>query len=177
MLFIRPRKGFTIVELVVVLAIIFLLTSVALMGADAFRKKSRDTERRAELQQLALALRLYKDSYGTYPAAGCGAAAGTWASPGPGVQSWYLSCDTYIPGLVPSFMPELPTDPNEMRSDGGYLYRTNAAGTEYKVISNGTVETGSVDAGEPMARCPSSCIQAYCSGNTYAVYSPGAACW
>jgi prepilin-type N-terminal cleavage/methylation domain-containing protein len=179
MIFMRVReRGYTLAEIIVVIAVIAVLATIVWGAADAYRKKARDTERRSELKQIELALRMYKDSYGRYPASGCG--AGTlYASPGPGNTNWYVSCDQYITGLVPSIMNALPTDPKESVMNQGYMYRTNVAGTEYKVMSHGSVESRVITAGEVMARCPASCLASNpsCTQRTYAVYSPGAACW
>lgn len=178
MIFMRVwERGFTTAEIIVVIGIIALLATAAYGGVNSVRKKAHDTERRTELKQLEVALRVYKDSYGRYPATGCGGQVGVWVSPGPGTATWYVSCDDYISGLTPSIMNTLPIDPNETRVDGGYMYRTNAAGTEYKVIAHGTVESGVINKGEEMARCPASCSQTFCSQSSYAVYSPGASCW
>lgn len=180
MIFMRIReRGYTLVEIVIVIGIVAVLATIIWGAADAYRKKARDTERRSELKQIELALRMYKDSYGRYPAEGCGA-TGLWASPGPGTATWYVSCDDYIPGLTPSIMNTLPSDPNETNANSGYMYRVSPDGMNYKVLAHNTVESKVINIGEPMARCPSTCsitTYTYCTQRSYAVYSPGAACW
>lgn len=171
------NRGYSLVEIMVAVAIVAILATVSFRAVDEYRKSARDKERIAELKQLQIALRMYKDSYGRYPAAGCSIAAGTWVSPGPGTATWYASCDAYISSLTPTFMNVLPTDPNETKTNSGYMYRTDATGSEYKIIAHDVVETRVVNAGDTMARCPSSCTQAYCSQRSYAIYSEGAACW
>jgi prepilin-type N-terminal cleavage/methylation domain-containing protein len=172
----RKNTGFTIVEILVACAVIGILAAVTYGALGEARKKARDKERITELKQLEVALRLYKDSYGRYPDRGCGATTG-WTGPGPGSASWYVECTQYISGLVPSIMNELPTDPDESKVDSGYIYQTDASGSNYKVLAHDTVESGTVSAGGEMARCPASCSQSHCTQASYAVYSPGAACW
>lgn len=173
------NRGFTFVEVLVACAVLAILATVAYGALGQMREKARDAERIAELQQVAVALRLYKDQYGRYPERGCSTVnpSAPWASPGPGVQSWYAQCDDYIPGLVPQFLHELPRDPmSENNSDQGFLYRTNSTGSEYKLLVSPT-EGAVLNPGDPYARCPSTCSNSYCTQATYAVYSSGGACW
>lgn len=61
------RAGFTLVELLVVIAIIGLLGSIVLVSLNSARTKARDARRKADLNQLSLALELYYDSHNGYP--------------------------------------------------------------------------------------------------------------
>jgi type II secretion system protein G len=62
------RAGFTLIELLVVIAIIGILSSVVLASLNSARKKGRDARRVADIKQLQLALELYYDANGAYPA-------------------------------------------------------------------------------------------------------------
>lgn len=62
------RRGFTLIELLVVIAIIGILSSVVLASLNSARKKGRDARRIADIKQLQLALELYYDANGSYPA-------------------------------------------------------------------------------------------------------------
>jgi prepilin-type N-terminal cleavage/methylation domain-containing protein len=64
----QGRKGFTLIEILIVVAIIGLLTSVALVGLGAFRERGRDTRRIADLRETQNALELYYTKYQRYPA-------------------------------------------------------------------------------------------------------------
>ncbi|MDO8552393.1 MAG: type II secretion system protein [bacterium] len=63
------QKGFTLIELLVVIAIIGILSSVVLSSLNTARAKGRDARRISDVKQLQLALELYYDSTGSYPAA------------------------------------------------------------------------------------------------------------
>lgn len=169
------KKGFSLVEILVVIAVIGLLTSIIFFSIQKVRAVARDNQRIANLEQMKLALRLYKDKYGRYPNT---CADSKWNGPGPGTATWYEQCSIYAINLAPNFIPTLPQDPiSENDPDNGFLYTVNTAGSEYKLLVHATVETNIVYKGEPYARCPASCSESHCSQNTYAIYSPGAACW
>jgi prepilin-type N-terminal cleavage/methylation domain-containing protein len=63
------KRGFTLIELLVVIAIIGILASIVLASLDSARKKGRDARRIADLKEVQLALELYYDANGQYPAA------------------------------------------------------------------------------------------------------------
>ena len=62
------KRGFTLIELLVVIAIIGILSSIVLASLNSARKKGRDARRVADVKQLQLALELYYDANGAYPA-------------------------------------------------------------------------------------------------------------
>ena len=62
-----PQKGFTLLELLVVVAIIGFLVSIVMPALDDARKKARDTVRISDMTQVQTALQLYYNTYGRYP--------------------------------------------------------------------------------------------------------------
>lgn len=60
-------KGFTIMELLVVLAIIAILTAIILVPLSDSRVKGRDTARKTQLQEVLKAMELYYSDNGFYP--------------------------------------------------------------------------------------------------------------
>ncbi len=61
--------GFTLVELLVVVAIIGILSSIVLASLNGARQKGRDAKRIADVKQMQLALELYYDANSSYPSA------------------------------------------------------------------------------------------------------------
>src|SRR3989338_886658 len=66
----HTNKGFTLVELLVVVAIIGLLAGIAVVSVNSVRVKARDARRLADAKQLQNALELYNNTKGgVYPMA------------------------------------------------------------------------------------------------------------
>ncbi len=63
----KSRSGFTLIEMLVVVAIIGLLSSIILVGLGDVRKDARDTRRIADIRQLQNALEIYYSSNQSYP--------------------------------------------------------------------------------------------------------------
>lgn len=173
------KKGFTLIELMVVITIIALLSAALFVNFNDARMLSRDKARMTSLKEVQLSLELYKAQYGNYPASGCSVGTSNFAGPGTASASGLSTCAIYIAGLVPDFITTLPTDPKfENDANRGFYYRSN--GTSYKLMIHNTVETSFVTAyGDEFARCPSAggACGATVSSSTYAVYSAGAEDW
>lgn len=109
------QKGFTLIELMIVITVIAILSAVALFAFTRVQKQSRDARRKAEMKTLQTALVAYNADNGTYPAtigllcptgpSGCTGAAGSVAyvnsiptapSGGPAPVAY-----TYTAGAVP----------------------------------------------------------------------------
>lgn len=106
----RNSAGFTILELLVVISIIGLLSSVLLTSVSSARSKARDVRRIADMRQFMTALELYYESNGQYPASG-GASSpnGDWSNSND--ASW----NTLQTAMAP-YIARLPHDPKESSS-------------------------------------------------------------
>lgn len=143
----RPRAGgFTLVELLVVIAIIGALVGLLLPAVQSARESSRRNACANNLKQQGLALHSYHDARKTFPSAGYGtdvlAARGTW------VAQSYFGYSQWV-GLLP-FM-EL----NELFSLLDLNIADQNVGLDYppnlRVYQRATL---------PVLRCPSSRLSA-----------------
>jgi type II secretion system protein G len=63
----KSFKAFTLIELLIVIAVIGILVAVILPNLIGMRERARDTVKKNDLAQLGKALRLYYNDYGFYP--------------------------------------------------------------------------------------------------------------
>lgn len=184
----RSRSGFTLIEILVVIAIIGIILSILTVNFNEARKKSRDKARQSDLKSLQLAIETYKaQNNGLYPPSGCSPANNdndnnVWVTPGPVSASGFRSCPEYVKGLVPDYIAALPSDPSmENDTDKGFMYRTDNARTYYKVMVNRSVETDLITSfDDEFSRCPyvtTACPSVAANANIYSVYSVGAEDW
>ncbi len=66
-IFKNKKRGFTIIEILVVIFIIAILSSLAIISFDTVRKNNRDSKRLADISELKLALENYRLFEGGYP--------------------------------------------------------------------------------------------------------------
>jgi len=130
------RTAFTLVELLVVVAIIGLLSTVAAVSLNTTRVNARNAQRKANLIQISKALELYYSVNNGYPST-----SGVWQ----GNCSVYLGLpDSGAGAWIPNFtayMAQLPHDPNTGKvnpSSAAAGCRTNPNVSCYVYVSNGT---------------------------------------
>lgn len=61
------KKGFTLVELLVSVAIIVTLTALGLTAMQGARSSARDSRRKSDLEEIRSALEMYRTDEGVYP--------------------------------------------------------------------------------------------------------------
>lgn len=76
------RRGFTLIEMLIVIAIIGILSSIVLVGLGPVQRRGRDARRQSDLHGAQTALELYYNKCGHYPGgSNCEAASGEdWAA-------------------------------------------------------------------------------------------------
>ena len=99
----QNNRGFTLVELLVVIFIIGVLASIVLVGGGTQLAKARDAEKVTDIQELTLVLEMYYKSCRQYPADlilsannGCSGtvALGTFTRSLPGTNVTYATSTT-----------------------------------------------------------------------------------
>ncbi len=142
------QRGFTMVELLVVISIIGLLATIIFANFSQGKMQARDKVRKAELKEIQLALELYKAQERNYP--------------------------TALADLAPDYLPEVPRDPGgdvySYRSDGN-SYKVWTDDVEAIQISSFSDEFARC----PSAG--GNCLTLESIQNVYAVYSVGAETW
>jgi len=140
-----PRKGFTLIEIMVVVGIIGLLTAVVAISLSRQRSTSRNARRTADLKNTQTVLDLYANENGDkYPTSTISNNAysgdpSAFRANRPGGADGALGA--YIPSLVPTYMRSLPVDPlynPATEQYKGYLYWSN--GTDYAFLAHGSPE-------------------------------------
>lgn len=61
------KRGFTLLEVLVVIAIIAIIVAFAVTNFVGARQRARDVRKKSELQQMKSALRLYYNDFNIYP--------------------------------------------------------------------------------------------------------------
>jgi len=149
------QKGFTIVELLIVIVVIGILAAITIVAYNGIQDRSKFTRARSDFNAMQKGLEMYKANYGGYP-----------LTPSDGWIWSHNSPTGYIPGIVSEFANTLPTIAD---GSGMYLYRS-IGGAEYKIIKH---KSGGIVAGE-WDQVPASMKDQYIANkDRYGVWSPG----
>ena len=126
-------KGFSVLELMIVVTIIGILASVAVQKWREYQSKTRDNIRKLALVQVSKALEVYYMKHRSYPST----SSAWWGESSLRGSRPYSGDTAYIPGLAPKYINELPRDPlmdDLTCADCGYWYISDGVG--YKFASH-----------------------------------------
>ncbi len=121
-----PTHGFTLIEILIVVAIIAILASVVLVGLGPTQQQGRDARRISDLREVQTALELYYNKNGTYPS------ASTWSA---------------MTGALTGASIGVSQIPNDPSSGQTYYYQSAADNSSYVIgakleSANNSVFTG-----------------------------------
>ena len=133
----KSKKGFTLVELLAVIAIMAILSTIVVVQINGSKERARDNQRKADLLKIATALEFYRTDNKAYP-------SNLSTEPNTVLNSGLKDA------LVPTYLPSMPTDPKNPVStkyDEQYQYVSSATGankstsfTLYAVLEKPTAE-------------------------------------
>ena len=75
----NKQKGFTIVELLIVIVVIAILAAISIVAYGNVTTKSRDSQTAADAQSIAKAIHAYNQENNTWPSTGANLSAGNQA--------------------------------------------------------------------------------------------------
>lgn len=125
------RKGFTLIEILIVVAIIAILASIVLVGLGPTQQSGRDARRLSDLHEIQNGLELYYNSCGYYPGTAVSAPCAAYAASdgyygsGPTDTKSVEYIMTHFSALGINQVPDDPT------SGHHYLYAVIPGGTSY----------------------------------------------
>ena len=120
-MFLKGKRGFTLIEILVVVSIVGLLSSVFIVGLGGFRARGRDARRLADIKQMQNGLELYYTGNSSYPA----------------VASWE-ELETALAG--PGAGLGITKIPNDPQSAAGKTYEYAASDDGQSYVLKATLE-------------------------------------
>jgi prepilin-type N-terminal cleavage/methylation domain-containing protein len=156
----RRAKGFTIVELLIVIVVIAILAAIVIVAYTGIQDKAKFAQKRTDIENLQKLVEMYYSENGSYPV----------------TVGWnYQRRDgnNFIPGIVPQYagtIPQVTDGPTGSPTNNTYIYTSN--GTNYKLMR---LYQSSIPSGE-WAQVPASMHDGNVAyTDRWGVWSPGGA--
>src|SRR3989344_1861551 len=121
------NRGFTLMEIIIVIGILGLLLTVGLASYQGSQRAARDSRRKVDLEIIAQALEIYKSDNGRYPGEiGCDSSRGSCGGCPCRGSTWAGRITT---ALEPNYIRDLPVDQRN-NSTNYYSYEPVCSATQ-----------------------------------------------
>ncbi|MDP3953749.1 MAG: type II secretion system protein [bacterium] len=127
-MFQKSSKGFTLIEMLIVIAVISILAGIVLVGITGFQSSARDTKRIGDLRSIQNSLELYYTRCGFYPQNT--GTANTPCTGGTAIASWDHLADAFVRVGIITAAVKLP---NDSLSGKDYFYGVDGQGFNYVI--------------------------------------------
>ena len=124
----KKQQAFTLVELIIAMAIIAILTGLTIRYFGTVQNKTRDSRRKQDIQAIASALEMYYNDFDHYPYAQGGLMMGCGENSAEACQ-WGDVFQNTSNGTL--YMAEIPQDPGGAQ----YFYLAAAQGENYQLFA------------------------------------------
>ncbi len=121
------KKGFTLLELIIVVALIALISAIVMVALSDSREHSRNTARVAQIKEYQKAFNLYYSDTGYYPRFGSGETAVMCLGDYPDNNCWQngssvLERTAIANAIVPKYMGQIPQAETVLFGQGGTMH-------------------------------------------------------
>lgn len=113
----KSNKGFSLLEMLIVMAIMGIILTVSTISYLTLQQKGRDAKRRTDIESLRTALEIYRSQNSAYPAIA-------------GNNAWAPASNLNASLVVPGYMQSIPTDPNQ-NATYPYMYKSWSSWQRY----------------------------------------------
>lgn len=132
----QKQKGFTIVELLIVIVVIAILAAISIVAYNGIQERARDSQRVQDVKTIAKALEIYYLDNNTFPSSACTLGTGckinsSWSTTSDGSWSHLES------QLVPKYLSSLPKDPLASTSTNSSIH--SGFNYDYVRLVGGTI--------------------------------------
>ncbi len=129
----KRERGFTLVELTIVISIMLILASVGVSNYIFSLKKSHDATRKSDLATITKAIQAFANDFGGYPASENGKlVACDYNNAGLIACNWGQPFSVFKGGKVITYLGKMPSDPDTSRN---YYYEADATNGTFNLYA------------------------------------------